>query len=292
MTALRVDPGPAEVGAPVSVRVDVAVAIASPPWCGLEVDLGDGRVVRLRADKDSVPLEVAHRYSQPGEYTVRAEGRLFVDGVGTAWACSGAARTAHVSVVDTSAERERQRRAAEEARAVQAQQRDQAQRAAVEAEQAERARREAAALQARAERDRTQRDAEEKQVREREERLQAQARSLEALQAGQEALLAERAQSVANREAELARRARELDARSRPAPRARATGRIEARSDAARPHDSRGAIGMSGGTSGGANPTSSSGSSSPPPNPPSNSGPLIAPAAQRPAGPRGTLDAF
>jgi hypothetical protein len=186
ISGVQVRPGRAAVDEPVQITVDFRLGDA-PPGCGLRLTLGDGSVRHMRADQTNMPLSISYRYPRGGEFTILAEGALFVRGLRTALACDGM-KTAVVSVVDVAAEREAAARK-------------------LESEARQRAERETAEREARLELERRERESALRQARLDEERA---LRAREAETKRREAEDKER--ELAARDAELRRR--ELDAKA------------------------------------------------------------------------------
>jgi flagellar biosynthesis GTPase FlhF len=195
ISGVRVSPGRAAVDEPVQITIDFQVGDA-PPGCGLKLNLGDGSVRHMRADQTNMPLGFSYRYPRGGEFTILAEGALFVRGLRTALACSGM-KKAVVSVVDVAAEREAA------ARKLESEERQRSEREAAEREaslELERSRREAAAQKA-------QLEEQERVIGARE--AEARAREAEAKRRAAD----EKERELASRDAELRRREREAGAR-------------------------------------------------------------------------------
>jgi hypothetical protein len=187
ISGVQVRPGRAAVDEPVEITVDFRVGDA-PPGCGLKLTLGDGSVRHMRADQTNMPLSFSYRYPRGGEFTILAEGALFVRGLRTALACDGA-KTAVVSVVDVAAEREAAARR-------------------LETEARQRAERETAEREARLELERRQREAAVRKARLEDEERALRAREAEAKRREAE----DKERELAARDAELRRR--ELDAKA------------------------------------------------------------------------------
>jgi hypothetical protein len=202
ISGVRVSPGRAAVDEPVQITIDFQVGDA-PPGCGLKLNLGDGSVRHMRADQTNMPLGFSYRYPRGGEFTILAEGALFVRGLRTALACSGM-KKAVVSVVDVAAEREAAARK-------------------LESEERQRSEREAAEREASLELERSQREAAAQKAQlEEQERVigagEAKAGAGEAEAGAREAEAKRRAaeekeRELASRDAELRRREREAGAR-------------------------------------------------------------------------------
>jgi flagellar biosynthesis GTPase FlhF len=195
IAGVRVSPGRAAVDEPVQITIDFQVGDA-PPGCGLKLNLGDGSVRHMRADQTNMPLGFSYRYPRGGEFTILAEGALFVRGLRTALACSGM-KKAVVSVVDVAAEREAA------ARKLESEERQRSEREAAEREaslELERSRREAAAQKAQLEEQERVSGAREAEARARE--AEAKRRAAD-----------EKERELASRDAELRRREREAGAR-------------------------------------------------------------------------------
>jgi hypothetical protein len=96
-TGILLEPGGAVVNRPTKVVIDFA---AADRWCGLRVDFGDGDVSDLLVEQ--FPLTIVRRYTAPGRYMVRAEGRLLMRGMASSPPCTGARRSALITVAESS----------------------------------------------------------------------------------------------------------------------------------------------------------------------------------------------
>ena len=67
--------------------------------CNLAIDFGDGRVEQIRAGAPYGPLTVRHSYKRPGSATIQVAGKMKFQGLNSAVACLGNARTVTLSVL-------------------------------------------------------------------------------------------------------------------------------------------------------------------------------------------------
>lgn len=74
LSGITLEPAAARVGEP--VRITVGFSNAESPNCNVRLHFGDGtkRDHKVNQAKD-VPLVRSHTYTQPGSYTVKAEGK-------------------------------------------------------------------------------------------------------------------------------------------------------------------------------------------------------------------------
>ncbi len=92
------------------------------PWCGLNVNWGNGEEQDLRIgddDKKISPLTLTRNFPSPGVYTVVAKGKYLQRGFKSANACEVSARPIQITVFDPAVEqaarqREQERQQAEE----------------------------------------------------------------------------------------------------------------------------------------------------------------------------------
>jgi hypothetical protein len=96
-TGILLEPGGAVVNRPTKVVIDFA---AAERWCGLRVDFGDGDVSDLLVEQ--FPLTIVRRYTAAGRYMVRAEGRALLRGAAFSPPCTGARRSALITVAESS----------------------------------------------------------------------------------------------------------------------------------------------------------------------------------------------
>ena len=85
---------------PVGDEVEFVIDLAGQgsPWCGLEINFGDGEFREVRVDAN--PLKVKKLYRVPGNYAVRAQGSFVRRGLRSTFACQGGPQTVLVDVVD------------------------------------------------------------------------------------------------------------------------------------------------------------------------------------------------
>lgn len=92
LTKLSSDASKILVGEVVALQVEIDPRPDGQPWCGLEINFGDGnnQVVRVGENglKD-IPVKLTHTYADPGEYFVLAEGKSIFRGLRSAGPCSG-----------------------------------------------------------------------------------------------------------------------------------------------------------------------------------------------------------
>jgi hypothetical protein len=92
------------------------------PWCGLNINWGNGEEQDLRIgddDKKTTPLTLTRTYPSPGVYTVVPKGKYLQRGLKSASACDVSARPIQITVFDPAIERaarqrEQERQQAEE----------------------------------------------------------------------------------------------------------------------------------------------------------------------------------
>lgn len=110
-TLQRIEIDPVEPGTNTSITVLVHYAPGEPNWCGFSLDLGNGQTqsIRIGHDQDtSSPIRRTVVFNNPGNYTIRAEGRFLSRGLRSANACAGNPAPLSVAVKDLQAEKARQ----------------------------------------------------------------------------------------------------------------------------------------------------------------------------------------
>ena len=87
-----------EVGLPVTITLE----FDSPrPWCGLEVQWGDGAedTVRVGHEKfNNFPLQITHTYKTPGQFLLKIVGKNISRGLRSATPCGGLPKETTVTV--------------------------------------------------------------------------------------------------------------------------------------------------------------------------------------------------
>jgi hypothetical protein len=92
-------------GVPVTVQVDFNTKDVPKPWCGFQIDYGDGESedVRVGFEKhQDVPLTFRHTYQDPGQYVIRLSGKSFIRGFRSSSPCDGTPKNLTIRVIGTS----------------------------------------------------------------------------------------------------------------------------------------------------------------------------------------------
>ena len=80
------------VGASLPIQIDLDIRAETRPYCGLMVDFGDGSSQDVRAGENGAgdfPVRLNHVYKNPGQYTLRVEGKFLTRGLFSASSCKG-----------------------------------------------------------------------------------------------------------------------------------------------------------------------------------------------------------
>lgn len=102
-----------EVGTPVTVSLEFNVP---QPWCGLEINWGDGQVDTVRVgheNNNQFPLQLSHTYQSPGKFNLKIVGKDISRGLRSASACEGLPQQTIVTVESTQQKAEVDRAKAE-----------------------------------------------------------------------------------------------------------------------------------------------------------------------------------
>jgi hypothetical protein len=107
-----------EVGVPVNVSLEFD---AAQPWCGLEIQWGDGIEDTVRVGHEShnkFPLQLTHTYQVPGQFLLKIVGKNVMRGFKSANSCEGLPKQITITVESTQqkAEAERVRNEANQAK--------------------------------------------------------------------------------------------------------------------------------------------------------------------------------
>ncbi len=115
ITGIVANPKTANIGEEVTFTVNLAVPPDTEPRCGLSVIFGDGSSTDSPIrERNEVPFVISHKYSTPGTYGIRVEGKFLPRfPFKTVLACDGSSNVA-LNVVDRAAQ-EAEERAAKEA---------------------------------------------------------------------------------------------------------------------------------------------------------------------------------
>lgn len=110
-TLQRIEIDPAQPGTNTSISVLVHYTPGEPNFCGFSLDLGNGQThsIRIGHEQDSSsPIRRTVVYTNPGNYTISAQGRFLSRGLRSAGACSGNPAPLAIAVRDLEAEKARQ----------------------------------------------------------------------------------------------------------------------------------------------------------------------------------------
>jgi hypothetical protein len=98
VTDAKISATTVEVGSTVTVSLAFNVP---QPWCGLEINWGDGQenTVRVGHEKNTqFPLQLSHTYQSPGKFNLKIVGKGISRGLLSAGACGGLPQQTVVTV--------------------------------------------------------------------------------------------------------------------------------------------------------------------------------------------------
>jgi hypothetical protein len=108
ITGAKIQNRNAVVGTAVTIYIEFNTKEVPKPWCGFEINWGDGDSQDVRAGHDGAdrfPLQLSHIYRTPGQFNLRISGKYLSRGFLSANACAGGTKQTLVTVTDPAEEK-------------------------------------------------------------------------------------------------------------------------------------------------------------------------------------------